>query len=95
MATDLKSSFSNNSSSYGAVQSDKKIVKFIDDLPVGNHLEKKSAVAYKKNDLVEHGIFGEGVIIRVEQKTLTIAFAAPHGIKKILATHAALHKKER
>lgn len=46
----------------------------------------------RKGDKVEHGVFGKGIVITVVQETATIAFPAPHGIKKILATHTSLKK---
>jgi DNA helicase II / ATP-dependent DNA helicase PcrA len=47
----------------------------------------------KQGDKVEHNVFGIGVVIRVDDDIATIAFAMPHGIKKILESHPAIRKK--
>ena len=54
--------------------------------------QEKSA-ALKKGDLVEHAVFKDGVVLSVVDKIATIAFAYPHGVKKILADHPSIHKK--
>lgn len=46
----------------------------------------------KTGDHVEHNVFGSGVVIRVDDDVATIAFAMPHGIKKILESHPAIRK---
>ena len=46
----------------------------------------------KTGDHVEHNVFGSGVVIRVDDDIATIAFAMPHGIKKILESHPAIRK---
>lgn len=62
--------------------------------PFENHLEKREKAGYKKGDHVVHGIFGEGIIVRISGKVLEVAFAYPHGIKKIMANHPSIRKKE-
>lgn len=47
---------------------------------------------WKKGDLVEHDVFGKGVIVKVNGNTLDIAFSLPHGIKTLMAHHKALKK---
>jgi len=49
----------------------------------------------KAGDKVEHNAFGLGVVIRVDDDIATIAFAMPHGIKKILESHPALRKQRK
>ena len=46
----------------------------------------------KTGDKVLHQIFGEGVVIRVDDEIATIAFGFPHGIKKILESHPSIRK---
>ena len=46
----------------------------------------------KTGDHVEHNAFGRGVVIRVDDDIATIAFAMPHGIKKILESHPSIKK---
>ena len=47
---------------------------------------------WKQGDLVEHDTFGKGVIVKVNGKTLDIAFSVPYGIKTLMAHHKALHR---
>jgi DNA helicase-2/ATP-dependent DNA helicase PcrA len=49
----------------------------------------------KTGDQVEHNVFGRGVVIRVDDDIATIAFAMPHGIKKILESHPSLKKVKK
>ena len=53
-----------------------------------------SKTALKKGDKVKHEVFGEGIVVTIENKIATIAFSYPHGVKKILASHPSLSKKE-
>lgn len=46
-----------------------------------------------KGDKVTHTVFGDGVVITMDEDVATIAFPAPHGIKKIVESHPALKKK--
>lgn len=48
----------------------------------------------KVGDKVDHTAFGLGVVVRIDDDIATIAFAMPHGIKKILESHPALRKKK-
>ncbi|MBQ4343083.1 MAG: UvrD-helicase domain-containing protein [Erysipelotrichaceae bacterium] len=56
-------------------------------------MEKKTRSGLKGNDIVIHGVFGEGIVLSVKVGLAEIAFPFPHGIKKILATHPSLKKK--
>ena len=47
---------------------------------------------YSPGEKVNHDKYGEGVIISVESSILTIAFAHPHGIVKIIKGHKSLKK---
>ena len=47
----------------------------------------------KKGDLVEHSVFGEGVVISLKDGVATIAFDKKYGIRKLAADHASLTKK--
>lgn len=66
---------------------------FLDDQPFETHLEKRMKDSYKKGDHVEHGVFGEGVVVKINGGVLEIAFEFPHGVKKIMATHPSIRKK--
>ncbi len=66
-----------------------------DEIPSPIHVEqpKPSKTKFKKDDVVIHPKFGEGVIIKVKRDMLDIAFSYPYGIKKI-AIFPGLKKKE-
>jgi len=55
--------------------------------------ENMSSSYLSKGDKVVHNIFGEGVVVSVDEDIATIAFPMPHGIKKILESHPGLKKK--
>lgn len=55
-------------------------------------LQARKNSSLHKGDLVEHAIFGKGVVLKKEDRFVTIAFAHPHGTRKILADHPSLHK---
>ena len=55
--------------------------------------EEISSSYLSKGDKVIHNIFGEGVVVSMDEDIATIAFPMPHGIKKILESHPGLKKK--
>ncbi len=55
--------------------------------------EKPKDEMYRNGDTVIHKIYGEGVVIGIDSGVLQIAFAFPHGVKKILAGHPSIRKK--
>ncbi len=46
----------------------------------------------KTGDKVNHDVFGQGVVVSVNDDIAKIAFSMPHGIKNILESHPALKK---
>lgn len=58
-------------------------------------LAATSKSRWKKGEIVEHGKFGEGVVLNYDQGMVEIAFSFPHGIKKMLSTHPSIKKKEK
>ena len=46
--------------------------------------------AFNSGDKVSHDTWGEGVVVASDGKTVTIAFSAEHGIKKLMAGHPAI-----
>lgn len=54
--------------------------------------EVDETVDYQAGDKIMHDVFGEGVIINMEGSVVTIAFAHPHGIKKLLKGHKSIKK---
>ena len=55
-------------------------------------LDKVITNLLDKGEKVKHEIFGEGLVISVDNEIATIAFAYPHGIKKLLENHPAIKK---
>jgi len=49
---------------------------------------------YKPGEKIKHDKYGEGVVIAVETSILTIAFAHPNGIVKIMKGHKSIKKTE-
>lgn len=49
--------------------------------------------SWNSGDKVDHDIFGEGVVVGVKGEIISIAFSAPHGIKKLMGSHPALKKR--
>ena len=47
---------------------------------------------WKVGDLVNHDIFGKGVVVKVNKNILDIAFELPAGLKSLMANHKALKK---
>ncbi len=48
---------------------------------------------YKPGDIVIHSVFQEGVVLKVREDVLEIAFSAKYGIRRIAATHPSITKK--
>ncbi len=48
--------------------------------------------SYRSGDHVHHDKFGDGIVIEVTDTLVTIAFKSPHGIRKLMKNHKALHK---
>lgn len=87
---------------------DKKYIDHVDEKPKENRSaifdediipqrikEKPKNNIYRNGDIVIHKIYGEGVVIGNDNGVLQIAFAFPHGIKKILAGHPSISLKEK
>lgn len=64
------------------------------DEPIKMRQTAPSKTKYKAGDIVIHTVFKEGVVIKESDGILEIAFPHPHGIKKILASHPSITKKE-
>lgn len=77
--------------------------RFISEIP-DEYLEKDenkkqttsitSDEEYKLGEILEHKIFGQGVVVGMDDKDLTIAFSNKYGIKKITRGHASLRRNE-
>lgn len=66
-------------------------LKVEDDIT--NILPKAQKTYLSNGDKVTHTVFGEGVVVSMHEDVATIAFPAPHGIRKIIESHPALKKK--
>ena len=49
-------------------------------------------IEYKAGEHIAHNTYGEGVIISVADKILTVAFPHPTGIKMLMKGHSSFHK---
>jgi len=64
--------------------------------PVKQSVEEKKPVTNDLNvgDVVTHKLFGDGRVVEVKGRTVSIAFKAPVGIKKLLKDHPSISKKQ-
>ena len=49
-------------------------------------------VCYGPGDKVIHDVFGAGVVISIDGSIVSIAFAHPYGVKKLLKGHKSIKK---
>ncbi len=49
-------------------------------------------VEYKKGDILNHDLYGTGVVIDIEKNLLTIAFSKEFGVKKMLKNYKGMRK---
>ena len=57
-----------------------------------NEMYTDEVVDYKTGDVVMHTIYGKGVIIGVDDKFVSVAFARNFGIRKLMKNHKGLKK---
>ena len=57
-----------------------------------NELYSSEEVEYQKGDIVMHTIYGKGVVIDVDEKFVSVAFAKNFGIRKLMKNHKSLRK---
>ncbi|MDD4643837.1 MAG: UvrD-helicase domain-containing protein [Bacilli bacterium] len=50
-------------------------------------------VDYHPGEIVYHATFGEGIVLSVDRDIVSISFAFPHQVKKLLKNHKSLKKK--
>ena len=87
-----KSLFKNISKGYKKFDTNetKKSTLKILDKPTEKKVESK--VSYNKGDKINHKAFGDGIVVTVSGDVITVAFAAPHGVKKLIGNHPAIRK---
>ncbi len=56
-------------------------------------VDLNESTSWQSGDKLSHDTFGEGVVVGAKGDVISIAFAAPHGIKKLLGSHPALKKR--
>ncbi|MDD2202960.1 MAG: UvrD-helicase domain-containing protein [Bacilli bacterium] len=49
-------------------------------------------VDYKAGDYVYHNDFGEGIVVSVDKSIMSVSFAYPHQVKKLLKNHKSIKK---
>lgn len=54
--------------------------------------EKVKSTKFIVGDKINHKAFGDGLIVKVDGDIITVAFKAPHGIKKLMGSHPAIRK---
>jgi DNA helicase-2/ATP-dependent DNA helicase PcrA len=52
----------------------------------------ESEIEYRSGDHVYHNDFGEGIVINVDKSIMTVSFAYPHLVKKLLKNHKSIKK---
>ncbi len=57
-----------------------------------DELYSNEDVFYNKGDLVMHTIYGKGVVIDVDDKFVSVAFAKNFGVRKLMKNHKSLKK---
>ncbi|WP_052663914.1 ATP-dependent helicase [Mycoplasmoides alvi] len=48
---------------------------------------------YMLHDKIFHSKFGEGIVIKIKNKTIVVAFALPIGVKEIMKNHTSITRK--
>lgn len=65
-----------------------------DETRVNRPINKSSGKkGFKKGDKVNHKMFGDGIVVKVKDGFVDVAFVYPAGVKKIMANHPSLTKK--
>ncbi|MBQ1307534.1 MAG: UvrD-helicase domain-containing protein, partial [Erysipelotrichaceae bacterium] len=68
---------------------------FDEDIIQDRRKDRPEETVYRNGDIVIHKIYGEGIVVGIDSGVLQIAFAHPHGVKKILASHPSIRKKDK
>ena len=57
-----------------------------------NEMYSDEEVEFKSGDVVTHTIYGRGVVIGVDDRFVSIAFAKNYGVRKLLKNHKGIKK---
>ena len=47
---------------------------------------------FKLGDKLNHKVFGDGLIVAMDGDIISVAFAMPYGIKKLMKNHPSIRK---
>ena len=53
----------------------------------------KEDIKFKEKDVIVHDVFGEGIVLKIEDGVVTIAFNFPYGVKQLSAYHPSIKLK--
>ncbi len=59
---------------------------------VPNEMYNENTIDWQEHDVVEHDIYGRGVVLEVDKLFITVAFNNKIGIKKLMKNHKSLKK---
>lgn len=85
---------------YGSIRQNRPS-RFVMESKMGEDVEKVSSDLIFEDhllnvgDKVSHQVFGEGVVVQVNQEVAKIAFGFPHGVKNILESHPSIKKLKK
>lgn len=68
----------------------KTTLKILEDKPI---LEENKDIDFKIGDKINHKVFGDGLVVKVEGDVIHVAFKMPTGIKKLKGNHPSIMKK--
>ena len=54
--------------------------------------QEKNTLVLNVGDVVNHDVFGKGVVVEIKEDIATIAFSHEHGIKKLIKNHPSIKK---
>ena len=61
--------------------------------PKASNVKLSTNNSFTVGDKITHEKLGDGVVVAADAKTVSIAFGAEHGIKKLMAGHPAIQKR--
>ena len=70
----------------------KQVVKSHDSSTMSMSSTRSSRAKFRKGDIVNHTVYGQGVVIKLDGNIATIAFQQKIGVKKLNALHPSLKK---
>lgn len=57
-----------------------------------NEMYNEESTEYNKGDIVMSTIYGRGVVIDIDDRFVTVAFARNFGVRKLMKNHKSLKK---